>query len=70
MIHLKPPKIRIPIREESAAFREPTLQELLSDSIVEAVMKADAVDPAQLAAMLAGVARALRATPPIGRVSA
>jgi hypothetical protein len=31
---------------------EPTLEEILSDSIIKAVMKADGVDPHQLAAML------------------
>jgi hypothetical protein len=31
---------------------EPTLDKILSDSIIEAVMKADGVDPHQLAAML------------------
>jgi hypothetical protein len=31
---------------------EPTLDEILCDSIIEAVMKADGVDPHQLAAML------------------
>jgi hypothetical protein len=36
---------------------EPTLQDILSDSIVKAVMKADGVDPHQLAAMLKEVGR-------------
>ena len=31
---------------------EPTLEDILSDSIIKAVMKADGVDPHQLAAML------------------
>jgi hypothetical protein len=37
--------------------REPTLEEILSDSIIKAVMKADGVDPQQLAAMLKEVGR-------------
>jgi hypothetical protein len=32
--------------------REPTLDEILSDSIVRAVMEADGVEPQELAAML------------------
>jgi carbamoylphosphate synthase small subunit len=32
--------------------REPTLKEMLSDSIIQAVMEADGVDPRELAAML------------------
>jgi hypothetical protein len=31
---------------------EPTLEDILSDCIIKAVMKADGVDPHQLAAML------------------
>jgi hypothetical protein len=47
-------------------FPEPTLREILSDEIVEAMMKADRVDRHELEAMLAEVARSLeprRATP-------
>jgi hypothetical protein len=33
-------------------FREPTLSEILSDSIVKALMNADGVDPIALEAML------------------
>jgi len=33
-------------------FREPTITEILSDSIVKAVMKADGVDPIVLEAQL------------------
>jgi hypothetical protein len=33
-------------------YREPTIAEMLSDSIVEAVMKADNIDPRALAAEL------------------
>ena len=46
----------IPIREESGRFREPTLREILSDPIVEAVMRADCVDPGRLADMLGWIA--------------
>lgn len=38
---------------------EPTLEEILSDPIVTAVMQADAVDPDELDAMLSQVARGL-----------
>jgi hypothetical protein len=62
MIYAKPP-VRIPIREEVAAYREPTLEELLSDTIVEAMMRADAVDPEELTLMLRTVARTLRSPP-------
>jgi hypothetical protein len=37
--------------------RELTLEDILSDSIIKAVMKADGVDPHQLAAMLKEVGR-------------
>jgi hypothetical protein len=33
-------------------YREPTLDEMLSDSIVRAVMEADGIDPKELAATL------------------
>lgn len=36
---------------------DPTLDELLGDPLTQAVMKADRVDPAKLAAMLRSVAR-------------
>jgi hypothetical protein len=39
---------------------EPTLEDILSDSIIRAVMKADGVDPHQLAAMLKEVGRKWR----------
>src|SRR5215469_11806441 len=42
---------------------EPTLEDILSDSIIEAVMKADGVDPRQLAAMLKELGR--RTRPPV-----
>jgi hypothetical protein len=45
--------------EMMGCFDEPTLDEMLSDSIVEAVMEADAVDPRELDALLSGVARTL-----------
>jgi hypothetical protein len=37
--------------------REPTLEDILSDSIIKAMMKADGVAPHQLAAMLKEVGR-------------
>jgi len=36
---------------------EPTLEDILSDCIIKAVMKADGVDPHQLAAMLKEIGR-------------
>jgi hypothetical protein len=39
-------------------YREPTLAEMLSDTIVKSVMKADGVDPSELEAMLRQVAAA------------
>ncbi len=41
--------------------REPTLTEILSDSIVQAVMEADGVDPKVLEALLRFVAEKLAA---------
>jgi hypothetical protein len=66
----KPRMLRIPIREERSTCREPTLDEILSDSIVEAVMRADAVDPDELGVMLGRIARSLRAAEPVRRASA
>lgn len=66
----KPAPVRIPIREERDCYCEPTLDEILSDSIVEAVMQADAVDPGDLGAMLGRIARTLRAAAPVRRASA
>ena len=57
MTHRKAKTIVIPIRDVSA-FREPTLEEILSDSIVEAVMRADAVNLGELRALLGKVANA------------
>jgi hypothetical protein len=37
--------------------REPTITEILSDSIIVAVMKADGVDPSALEAQLRGIAQ-------------
>jgi hypothetical protein len=37
-------------------FREPTLSEMLSDTIVKALMNADGVDPSTLEAMLKEIA--------------
>ena len=58
MTHRKATTIVIPIRDASSTFREPTLEEILSDSIVEAVMKADAVNLGELRALLGKVANA------------
>jgi hypothetical protein len=41
----------------SWSFREPTIAEMLSDSIVMAVMAADGVDPIALEAQLRGMAQ-------------
>jgi hypothetical protein len=54
----------IPIREEYARFREPTLEEMLSDPIVKAVMRADSVDPERLSDMLDWIADELQADSP------
>jgi hypothetical protein len=40
-------------------LREPTLNEILSDSIVRAVMEADGIDPQELAAILRQAGREL-----------
>ena len=66
----KPRTLRIPIREERGPYRELTLDEILSDSIVEAVMQADAVDPDELGVRLGRIARSLRAPEPVRRASA
>ena len=41
------------------SHREPTLDEILSDSIVKALMEADKIDPRELAATLRQVGRKL-----------
>jgi hypothetical protein len=41
-------------------YREPTLDELLSDPIVSALMQADSVDRRELRAMLRNIAEGLR----------
>ena len=41
----------------SWCYREPTIREMLSDSIVIAMMKADGVDPIALEAQLRGMAQ-------------
>ncbi len=61
MKHRNTATVVIPIGEPGR-FHEPTLDEILSDPIVTAVMRADAVDPQELGAMLGKVARKLRAT--------
>jgi hypothetical protein len=65
----QPGIVRIQIREERGPYREPTLEEMLSDPIVEAMMRADAVDPDELDAMLGRIARTLRAAAPVRRPS-
>jgi hypothetical protein len=45
----------------SWCHREPTITEMLSDSIVRAMMTADGVDPVALEAQLRGVATATAA---------
>jgi hypothetical protein len=45
----------------SWCHREPSIKELLSDSIVMAMMAADGVDPAVLEAQLRGIATATAA---------
>ena len=64
MTYYKPATRSIPIRETPSTFREPTLDEILSDSIVTALMQADAVDPEELAAMLKTIARIRHADAP------
>jgi len=64
MTHRKAATIDIPTREP--ACREPTLDEILSDPIVEAVMQADAVDPKALRALLDKVAQARGVAAPAG----
>jgi hypothetical protein len=53
---------RIPIRETADHWREPTLDEILSDSIAEAVMRADSVDRNALDAMLRDIAQHIQAS--------
>jgi hypothetical protein len=43
--------------------REPTLEDILSDSIVRDVMEADGVDPHELASMLSAVSQQLKRGP-------
>jgi hypothetical protein len=69
MKHHRPKRLRIPIREELLAYREPSLDEILSDPIVSLVMRADSVDPEELVLMLQSVARSLHETRPVERVS-
>jgi hypothetical protein len=45
----------------SSGFPEPTIREMLSDSIVLAMMAADGVDPIALEAQLRGIARSTAA---------
>ncbi len=50
----------IPIRETASSDREPTLEEILSDPIVTAVMRADRVDSTKLGAMLRRISNELQ----------
>jgi hypothetical protein len=45
------------------AHREPTIAEMLTDPIVQAVMSADAVDPKVLGGQLRSIARQLTGSP-------
>ena len=54
-------RIRISIRSSDCDL---TITEILSDPIVEAVMKADRVDPVALAAQLRRIAQEVVAAPP------
>jgi hypothetical protein len=47
--------------------REPTLKEILSDSIVTALMSADGVDPLELEAMLTQINRKSKSPRQTGR---
>ena len=47
------------MKDPLSPFHEPTLQEILSEEIVEAMMAADRVDRSELEAMLAEVAQNL-----------
>ena len=53
------------VKEHSMSLRcrEPSLEELLADSITRAVMEADGVDPGELDAELRQIAALLDATP-------
>ena len=57
-----------PCSGKRSGFREPTLAEILSDTVVRAVMDADGVDPAALEAELQRMALAMPAQ--TGRVRA
>jgi hypothetical protein len=50
--------------------REPTLDEMLSDSVIRAVMAADGVDPQELAVMLRQIGRSLLIRSPRRRARA
>jgi len=51
----------------SWSFREPTITEMLSDSIVMAMMKAGGVDPVVLEAQLRGMAQGANTARCVGR---
>ena len=50
------------VKPTSWSFREPTIAEMLSDSIVMAVMAADGVDPVALEAQLRRLAQGATTT--------
>ena len=55
------------VKPISWSFREPTIAEMLSDSIVMAMMAADGVDPIVLEAQLRGMAQGAAAARCAGR---
>ena len=58
----------IPIHVEPF-FREPSLEDMLSDSIVKAVMQADSVAPEELRALLSSIAHQRGVPRPNGPIS-
>jgi len=53
----------MPRRNANRPLREPTLEEILSDPIVRAVMQADGVEPGAVATMVRRIALARRSDP-------
>jgi hypothetical protein len=52
--------IMVPIRQDWSEYREPALDEILSDPITQAVMRADGVHAGKLDIMLRSVARRMQ----------
>jgi len=52
MKHVACPPMGVAMKRLSAWHHEPSLEEILSDAITVAIMQADGVDPAKLAAKL------------------